>query len=102
MFVVLQRYNHSVQSSYEKHNTERDKGTNCTSETEGGALRRPCVAGLMALQTSQKQLTSLTKDSANALRVHATEVSHGCDVIESLNTFVTDVTLCQQAHQVPS
>ncbi|WOG99773.1 hypothetical protein DCAR_0519129 [Daucus carota subsp. sativus] len=56
-----------------KHNTEPDKGTNCTSQTEGDALRRPCVAGLMALQTSQKQLTSLTKDSANALRVHATE-----------------------------
>ncbi|KAL1823192.1 hypothetical protein ACET3Z_009970 [Daucus carota] len=94
-----------------KHNnTEPDKGTDCRSETEGEALRRP-RGRPTGSKNKPKPPIILTRDSANALRAHAMEVSPGCDVTESLNTFarkkqrgisvlsatgfVTDVTLRQ-------
>ncbi|KHN38329.1 Putative DNA-binding protein ESCAROLA [Glycine soja] len=81
-----------------------------SSAAEGDTLRRP--RGRPAgSKNKPKPPIIVTRDSANALKAHAMEVSSGCDVNESLSNFarrkqrglyifngtgcVTNVTLCQ-------
>ncbi|KAK3000004.1 hypothetical protein RJ639_022905 [Escallonia herrerae] len=88
------------------------KSTPDASTAEGEAIRRP--RGRPAgSKNKPKPPIIITRDSANALRAHAMEVSSGCDVSESLVNFarrkqrgvcvlsatgcVTNVTLRQPA-----
>ncbi|XP_074379918.1 AT-hook motif nuclear-localized protein 16 [Apium graveolens] len=91
-------------------NPEPDKGTDHRSGNEVDASRRP-RGRPTGSKNKPKPPIILTRDSANALRAQAMEVSPGCDVTESLTTFsrrkqrgisvlsatgfVTDVTLRQ-------
>lgn len=67
-------------------NQEPDKGTDHRPGSEGDTLRRP-RGRPTGSKNKPKPPIILTRDSANALRAHAMEVSPGCDVTESLTTF---------------
>ncbi|KAK1408318.1 hypothetical protein QVD17_39982 [Tagetes erecta] len=65
---------------------EREENNDEMLNNEGDMGRRP-RGRPSGSKNKPKPPIIITKDSANALRTHVMEVSDGCDIMESVNTF---------------